>query len=279
MILYKYLPPLRIDTLQERRIRFTQPADFNDPFEFRPPINSAAKAEEVRAHLEQNFESLVATELAKYGRLVESIPRDLLAQLLTAQKPHLPELYQLLEASMLPNVSSALDGFFNSKVGVLCLSEVRDLLLMWGHYTDSHRGFVIGFDSNNSFFSQRRSEHDEFGYLRQVDYRLQRPKVVLTDTSSEVWFQTKSEVWSYEKEWRMLRVLSDADDRIDVAPFPISLFEFPSDAVVEIIIGMQTPASVVATLSDLAVQFPRATLLKAREHPSNYALVVEPMGK
>jgi len=30
MVLYKYLAPSRLDVLEERRIRFTQPAAFND---------------------------------------------------------------------------------------------------------------------------------------------------------------------------------------------------------------------------------------------------------
>ncbi len=33
MILYKYLTPERIDVLKNRKIRYTQPAAFNDPFE------------------------------------------------------------------------------------------------------------------------------------------------------------------------------------------------------------------------------------------------------
>ncbi len=31
--------------------------------------------------------------------------------------------------------------------GIVCMSEVPDDLLMWGHYTDSHRGFVAEFES------------------------------------------------------------------------------------------------------------------------------------
>ena len=36
MIVYKYLPPSRIDVLEDSRIRFTQPAALNDPFETFP---------------------------------------------------------------------------------------------------------------------------------------------------------------------------------------------------------------------------------------------------
>jgi hypothetical protein len=35
-IAYKYLHPSRIDVLRDNRIRFTQPAALNDPFESNP---------------------------------------------------------------------------------------------------------------------------------------------------------------------------------------------------------------------------------------------------
>jgi hypothetical protein len=59
VILYKYLQPTCIDVLEQKLIRFTQPGDFNDPFEFRPYIHTAASGDEVRSHVEANFDQLV----------------------------------------------------------------------------------------------------------------------------------------------------------------------------------------------------------------------------
>ncbi len=278
MILYKYLEPARLDVLKDKTIRFTQPGDFNDPFEFRPRIEAAASEEEVRTYVENNFEHLVEQELAKYGRLLQIVPEAALKKLLVAQKARLPDLFRLLEPHILQKVSPLLDSFLNQNVGVLCLSEVRDSILMWGHYTDNHHGFVVGFDFDHSFFSKRRSEHDEFGFLRRVDYQPKRPHVVLSDTTSPAWFQTKSEQWVYEKEWRVVRVLSEAEHRIDCTPFPVCLFQFPAEAVLEIIIGMRSPQSVVQEIRSLASGFPRAALLKAREDPSNYSLLIDEIG-
>jgi hypothetical protein len=278
MILYKYLQPGRVDVLKNRNIRFTQPGDFNDPFEFRPQIQAAASDEQVRTYVENNFDQLVEQELDKYGALTQLVPQATMRELLRTQKARLPELFRLLEPQMLENVSSALDRFLNQNVGVLCLSEVRDSILMWGHYTDDHRGFVLGFDSNHSFFSKRRSGQDEFGFLRQVEYQHQRPNVVLSDTSSPAWFQTKSEQWAYEKEWRTVRVLSEADCRINGAPFPVCLFEFAPDAVLEIIVGLRSTPPMVQEMRSLASGFPRAALLRAREDPCNYGLVFDEIG-
>jgi len=275
MILYKYLPPSRLDVLERRRIRFTQPGDFNDPFEFRPQIAAVNSDSNVRAYVETNFEQLVDQEISKYGALLQSLPQANLKQLLLAQKDRLPEAYQMLEAGFLPTVSGGIDSMLNQKMGVLCLSELRDSLLMWGHYAYNHQGLVVGFDSEHSFFSKRRSEKDEFGFLRRVEYASHRPCVTLSDTSSPAWFQTKFEQWAYEKEWRIVRVLSEADHRIDLQPFPVCLFEFEPEAVREIVIGMRFASSAVPELRSVAAGFPNASLLKAREHPSSYGLVFD----
>lgn len=150
---------------------------------------------------------------------------------------------------------------------------------MWGHYTDNYRGFVLGFDSENLFFSKRKTEKDELGFLRQVQYQRQRPAAVLTDTSSLVWFQTKSKEWAYEKEWRIVRALREASSRIEAAIFPVCLFEFPPDAVLEIVVGLRATSSLVREIQDLLPSFPRASLFQAKESPTDYALLVEPMDR
>jgi Protein of unknown function (DUF2971) len=277
MILYKYLQPVRLDVLKHGRIRFTQPGDFNDPFEFRPRIREVASDAEVRAYVEEHFEQLVDEELAKYGALTQLLPQADLRGLLVKQKAMLPALFRLLEPAAMQRLSPMIDGFLNVNVGILCLSEVRDSILMWGHYTDNHQGFVVGFDSDHPFFSRRRSDNDEFGFLRRVDYQPQRPQVTLTDTTSPAWFQTKSEHWSYEKEWRIVRVLSEAEHRIDRSPFPICLFEFAPDAVREIIVGMRSAPSFIAEIQSLAAGLPRAVVFVARED-SGYGLVVNEIG-
>ena len=167
-----------------------------------------------------------------------------------------------------------MDAVLNQHVGIMCLNEVPDSILMWGHYTDNHRGFVVGFDSDHAFFSKRKTREDEFGFLRQVNYQRERPRVVLSDTSSPIWFNTKSDQWAYEKEWRMVRVLSECDSREENATFPFCLFGFPEDAVLEIIIGLRSTSSLIQRLEFLAAAFPRATLLQARENPTDYALLL-----
>jgi Protein of unknown function (DUF2971) len=276
MVLYKYLTPARVDVLEKRRIRFTQPAAFNDPFEFKPYIECAASQAHVRTYVEDNFDDILRRELRKYPAFSEQLPNEKALELLRPLKSHIPELFQLLQPELIPNVSRAIHSGFNKNVGVLCLSEICDSLLMWGHYTENHEGFVIGFDEGHPFFSVRRGPEDEFGFLRRVKYSHSRPRVTLADTTSAEWFETKSVEWEYEKEWRMLRVLHDAESRIEAAHYPICLFSFPEDAVTEVIIGLRSSPELRNRLTDLSKSFPKTRLLQAQEHLSQYALVISP---
>jgi hypothetical protein len=97
--------------------------------------------------------------------------------------------------------------------------------------------------------------------------------VTLGDTESTEWFSTKPEQWSYEKEWRIVRVLSEAEERIERSPFPICLFEFPREAVREIIARVRSSPTLVSDVRALAGTFPRAEILRACED-SDYELVI-----
>jgi len=275
MVLYKYLTPARLDVLERRVIRFTQPAAFNDPFEFKPCIESAASQDHLRAYVEQNFDEILNRELKEYPILSRLPPDEHAVELLRSLKSCIPSLFKMLEARFLPGVSTAVNSALSANLGVLCLSEIRDSLLMWGHYTDNHQGFVIGFDQNHPFFSVRRGPEDEFGFLRQVKYRRSRPRVTLADTTGTEWFETKSDEWAYEKEWRMMRVLQDAEFRLKAVPHPICLFSFPADAVVEIVVGLRSPQELRDGLRTVSKDFPSAKLFQACEHSSEYALLVK----
>lgn len=256
-------------------IRFTQPAAFNDPFEFKPCIESEISQAHLRSYVEKNFDEILKRELKEYPILSGSLSYEGAVELLSPLKSRLSELFQLLQPKYLPSVSSAIDSAFNKNVGVLSLSEVSDSLLMWGHYTENHEGFVVGFDQGHQFFSVRRGPDDDFGFLRQVKYCQNRPNVSLADTTGADWFETKSTEWAYEREWRMMRVLNAAERQLDIAPYPVCLFSFPVDAVAEIIIGLRSSSELRSRLKSLSAGFPKAKLLQAQEHSSQYALVIK----
>jgi len=74
-----------------------------------------------------------------------------------------------------------------------------------------------------------------------------------------------------------VRVLSEAEYRIDRSPFPICPFEFAPDAILEIIVGMRCSPSLVNEIQSLAASLRRAELFAASED-SGYGLLIKKIG-
>jgi len=163
--LYKYVPAERIDILRNACVRFTPPAVFNDPFELRPALLQIAMASD-------------------YERLGDVELEHQLAERFAADHRHSESL--------------------RSEIGVLSLTERPDNLLMWSHYADHHRGFLLEFDPAHPFFHQRQTDDDEFHHLRKVRYAAGRPSTLIDSFVNAETLLTKSPQWRYEREWRML---------------------------------------------------------------------------
>jgi prenyltransferase beta subunit len=101
----------------------------------------------------------------------------------------------------------------NDTIGILCLTEKKDNLLMWSHYANSHKGFVLEFNTEHCYFDQRKKNLQLAEHLKKVRYTFNRPEFVLFDTAlltkenMDNWINNfiwvKSDHWSYEEEWRI----------------------------------------------------------------------------
>jgi hypothetical protein len=137
----------------------------------------------------------------------------------------------------------ALTQAVNKEIGILCLTEKMDNLLMWAHYASNHTGFVIEFNEKHSFFDRG----SEIGHLKKVRYSITRPEVTLLDpTLSDMehiyqWindiFCVKSQHWDYEHEWRMIVALKNFQNVIASQQDEIYLFELPKNCITGIILG------------------------------------------
>lgn len=136
-----------------------------------------------------------------------------------------------------PELTSAIDSEINKKIGVLCLTEDKNNIRMWGVYADSHKGFVLEFCADNSFFNSRKTNQDEFRFLRKIDYVEDRPSLNIFGADGVKYFLTKSKDWSYEKEWRMLMPLNDASQTLILDGELIHLFDIPPDAIKAVYLG------------------------------------------
>lgn len=237
MRLFKYFPPDRTDVLRDRKICFSSPMNLNDPFEMRPTVQLFESDEILRMKADASMDDRIQEALSTFPPHVRAqftpaqlfmMRENVLATLPRSLGVHLPEIRERLYQGMA------------AAIGMLCLTERQDDILMWAHYACAHEGFVIEFDPSSSFFNQRRSGVDEFRHLRQVVYSKERPSLVLDNTKDMSPLLTKSDHWAYEREWRMLVSLGDASNVITHGSKNFHLFDFPAEAIVSITLGCRT---------------------------------------
>jgi len=254
MIVYKYLAPDRVDVLENGMIRFTQPEGFNDLFEALPCYTDY-------------LDGII-------DKLIEKNPQP--AHIIDPN-----ERKSILAGWAVQNIPRLLGSNF----ALLCLSKRNDSVLMWSHYANSHQGFLIGLDSESSFFASGRLTRNG---LKEVAYSstryvmpaggLKGAEDALLETVNDQVFFTKSVDWAYEEEMRLLAHPSQADKRIPVKDgVPILLYQFPADSVKEIVFGYRTKQSVIdAIIPTIEKKYPAAKVMQATIHDREFRLWIKP---
>ncbi|MBU1214470.1 MAG: DUF2971 domain-containing protein [Gammaproteobacteria bacterium] len=218
-------------------IRFSQYGDFNDPFELNSNINKIAEEDEIRRLADKDFKKLIEEEYSNHPIVSAFISKEAFIQLAEMKKESIIGNVIGMERQLVDLLPGMLKTISNSMLGALSLSEICTHELMWPHYAEDHKGFVIGFNCDHPFFNQKISDADELRHLKRVDYREVPPVISLMNvTGTELYF-VKSKKWSYESEWRMLMPLSDSSKVIERQPYPIHLFSYPAESVSEVILG------------------------------------------
>lgn len=232
-ILYKYVPPERVDVLQGGLIAFTPPLLFNDPFEGIPVFPSdAPEAIALYEEHQPTRAQLSAEEESELQARIDEI-----------QWAHGLQRLTLEQAAQ--------------SVGVLSLSERRDSALMWAHYTAQHTGFVIGFNTANTAWVELGRQEGPPGEPVKVIYSDRPNPAAIGDVTPEQIWYTKSKDWSYEKEWRVTRWISRARKTVrSPAGDEIPLFDYPVEAVKEVILGLRADSGLEFQILHLVTKPP-----------------------
>lgn len=196
---YKYLPTERLSYLKDELLRFTQPADLNDPFECRP---QTPKFKDFKTTLK-----LLGNQFNDNG------------------KPATDFINNTFTAEWFENTFNDAYKKTNDEIGILSLSRNWNNSLMWSHYTNSHKGFCIGFNEKSSFFNNYLSEdRNTSRYTLDVVYSEKRVRIPTELSEPRLLFEpqtTKSIDWRYEGEVRVIATLNSASESIKCNPFEI----------------------------------------------------------
>lgn len=273
--LFKYFGPQGTRLFDNWHLRCSQPGALNDPFEFRPHVAGWGTHEELKAVADARWEAYAKEQyddlssrlgprmsFAEFRKKIEYDKAPMMKEALARDMAHANQ-----------EMAEKMAAQINEGIGVLCLCEDPDDLLMWAHYANEHKGFVVEFDTAADFFNTKTppahaklSAEDidsypvEYGYLRKVAYVPTRPTVLLTNLKFDT-FAMKGELWQYEKEWRMLMPLDCAAPGIDtiVDGHRLCLWPVAPATIKRVIVGARAGPQLIERVHTLKT-------VKASEH-------------
>jgi hypothetical protein len=260
---YKYLLPARAaGILDKLLIRFSQASVLNDALEFKPMLKGMGTRAEIEAGVGERLKAKHPESLVQVGAL---LPPDKAEKLIAEVVSDYADVVEANYDRSVKEVYRQLDRNF----GVLSLSEAPTSPLMWSHYADGGRGFLIEFDPQHTWFWAKRDNRDSFRHLGRVKYEERVPAYFL-NLPDDIALYSKSVEWSYEKEWRIIRNFNEATvikgkDGYDI---DVLLFAVPPSCIKNVVIGYKATKdsvdqvkSIVAKSSDLShISFSRAVL-------------------
>lgn len=272
MIVYKYLPPEREEILSQFSLRLTPPDQLNDPLDCVASMTMPKNLRTLFQLWEQETRQLFVERTRQYptGPRFEAFRW----QCMEGRQRWLEWCLSNPDDRENLNAGMSLQAMFSQVAGVLCFSESADRTLMWSHYAKNHEGYVVGLDSSHSVFQTVPPHPSRLGTLSKVTYSDKRHQLGQTlekaDFDNCSYLFTKSRDWSYEAEWRLILPLWFGRTAGSVV-----VYDFPYDAVRQIVIGHRSSPELRAKLLKLKEKFSWIELLEARPSAVTFQMVLE----
>lgn len=167
----------------------------------------------------------------------------------------------------------ALDSLIHS-FALGCFSRVKDSLLMWAHYGDSHRGLCLEYEVTDNDFRTTFMEVHYSDTVPKIDAIERYPAdhhlagALKIDIQKEgMVFTTKSKHWDYEEEVRSLRILEDPALKGEKSKFP--------GQITSILFGLRTTERQITTIDKILCQRPELEFYRARLKEDSYEIEFE----
>jgi len=256
--LFKYVSDASVvvdSIFRDHKIRFTQPAALNDPLEFNPYIRFNSES--------NNFKRYKC----------QGIPM-----------PSIHDWYRLnlIESRM-------------NEFGVLSLTDNPFSFEMWCHYANGHKGFLIEFnipDKRKPTLQLTEKVNLKIHKVRYVkDYIANIDKLDPTGTFipfhkiRDAIFLRKTKYWKYEREYRIVRKLSECDtyqpfkERTSYRDQKIYCFPLSLSCIANIIFGVNTSQEVkrkiIASCKNTEINFLQTILYKDSQNKITFKPIDE----
>lgn len=181
--------------ISEGTISFTNPSKFNDPFDCKYGVDDSY--------------------FPNAGAVKELFVRQGVKPDSPAKRIQQAKKIKRVFRSSLEDESYFLD--INKRIGICCLNQNPLSVLMWSHYADYHKGFMVELKFP-------KKVPNGLGYEKfvpiEVIYSHSYPKINASDREKRSMvdkaYYTKSIEWSYEKEFRVVN--HNISKNIDIYP-------------------------------------------------------------
>jgi len=231
--------------LKDQTLWFPKPESLNDPFDCNINFRLADNGNE---SLQRLFVRLLELETGKNAYRAKYTNNG---EVNDEFKNNVPEMAKKATKAMLAR----------RQLGVSCFSECNENILMWAHYTNSHQGFCLEFDTSFVPFKSLKTQT-----LLKVDYSEKYPPLSVNDIPHKLdskiltIFGTKSPHWGYEKEWRMF---ASPGDRA---------YPFDPSALTGVYLGCKMDSKHKLEIAEMLINYPNAKLYQMHRSESEFKL-------
>ena len=273
--------------LESRSLRWSRPSSFNDPFDFQVNFSLTLENSQTPTAV-HNFDQILlegpkkATGGHPVSKHVSSLVKDFydgkrgLDDTRMAFQKFVDTSLAGIQKTVIDDGSSELNDIMVNSL-IFCTSLEIQSLLMWAHYSDSHKGAFLLFQPQ---------KNNDWGERLPINYSDVFPKIwkpeqlarVLTAQSKEslvgrpddvrMAILTKSSQWDYEKEDRF--IISD-----DTAT-PFSDRSFDENELSAVVLGCKFPTGDMVDLRNkYSSIFSKAGFFSSSKLDDQYSLRFE----
>lgn len=215
--------------LVNQSLRWSSPLLFNDPFDVERDFGFGFDIEELKEPLREEIVNLLSRgkipDLScdpRFEWFIRYLRRDDRAKERDVIMRELPELLAegIRQAKNEYNMLRTQWREFLPEFRILCLSAIHDNMLMWSHYSDSHKGVVLEFrctDNSSVWWMAQPVRYQDApptlatkeqwvkSITRQApldtyDWQLYEPLTL-----------TKTKAWEHEREWRIVNFMREGE--------------------------------------------------------------------
>ncbi len=243
------------------RLKAARIENFNDPFELVFGVDEETAFDNIKKECENN------------KNIINDWQHRLDDQKIEYDKNSIEDIIKKITQFQTKDFKKGIQAIrenWNEEMGVVCLSESADIIQMWAHYTDNHKGIVIGLDENQ-FVKDKLA-------LVKVCYRDEMVLLPVTATPEKLKqydkyiddvIRKKESNWKYEEEVRLYANLNEKD--VDGNYY----FNIPPSSITEIYLGLRSheTTEIIAKSIKQRKEYNHLRIYKMDRHESAFKLI------